>query len=76
METGLTLGTDLLIILLLLLGFLQFRNPTGARRGNLTACFVLVCAFVLVIGRHGSLQPVLVLVALLLGGALGWFVAV
>ena len=75
METGLTLGIDFLIILLLLLGFFQFRNPTGARRGNFTAAFALLCAFGLVIGRHGSAEPGLVLTALLLGGALGWAVA-
>ncbi len=75
METGLILGTDFLIILLLLLGFFQFRNPPGARRGNFTAAFALLCAFGLVIGRHGSVEPGLVLAALLLGGALGWAVA-
>jgi NAD(P) transhydrogenase subunit beta len=75
METGLTLGIDFLIILLLLLGFFQFRNPTGARRGNFTAAFALLCAFGLVIGRHGSVEPGLVLAALLLGGALGWAIA-
>jgi NAD(P) transhydrogenase subunit beta len=76
MATGLALGIDLLIIFLLLLGFFQFRNPKDARRGNFTGAFALLCAFALVIGRHGSLEPGLVLVALLLGGALGWFVAV
>ena len=76
MGTGLTFGIDFLIIFLLVLGFFQFRNPKGARRGNFTAAFALVCAFVAVIGRHGSVDPGLVFVALLLGGALGWFVAV
>ena len=75
MDTGLALGIDSLIILLLLLGFFQFRNPKGARRGNFTAAFALLCAFGLVIGRHGSVEPGLVLGALLLGGALGWAVA-
>jgi NAD(P) transhydrogenase subunit beta len=76
MATGLALGIDFLIIFLLLLGFFQFRNPAGARRGNFIAALALFCAFGLVIGRHGSLEPGLVPVALLLGGALGWFVAV
>ena len=75
MGTALILATDFLIILLLLMGFLQFRNPTGARRGNFTAAFALLCTFGLVIGRHGSVEPGLVFAALLLGGALGWAVA-
>lgn len=75
MATGLALGIDFLIIFLLILGFFQFRNPKDARRGNFTAAFALLCAFALVIGRHGSLEPGLMLLALLLGGALGWFVA-
>jgi NAD(P) transhydrogenase subunit beta len=75
MGTWPTIGIDLLIVLLLLLGFFQFRTPQGARRGNFIAAFALLCAFVLVIGRQGSLDPELVLAALLLGGTLGWFVA-
>ena len=71
MGTTLTLGIDFLIILLLILGFLQFRNPEEARRGNSTAAFALFCAFVLVIRRHGSIEPGPVLLALLQGGALG-----
>jgi len=76
MGSWLTIGIDFLIIILLILGFFQFRNPKGARRGNFTAAFALFCAFGLVIYRHGSIDPGIVLTALLLGGAVGWFVAV
>jgi len=76
MGSWLTIGIDFLIIILLILGFFQFRNPKGARRGNFTTAFALFCAFGLVIYRHGSIDPGIVLTALLLGGAVGWFVAV
>ena len=76
MGTWLTTGIDFLIIFLLLLGLFQFRGPKDARRGNSTAAFALFCAFVLVIGRHGIMNPGIVLIALLLGGTVGWFVAV
>ena len=76
MGSWLTIRIDFLIIILLILGFFQFRNPKGARRGNFTAAFALFCAFGLVIYRHGSIDPGIVFTALLLGGTVGWFVAV
>ncbi len=68
-------GIDLLIILILMFGFSQFRDPKRARRGNFAAAFALLCTFFLIIGRHGMVDHAFVLAALLLGGALGWFVA-
>ena len=68
-------GMDLFIICLLVLGIFQFRNPKGARRGNLTAALAILCAIVLILYRNGSLNPGLTGSALILGGGVGWFVA-
>jgi H+-translocating NAD(P) transhydrogenase subunit beta len=67
---------DGVIILILIIGIRQFRTPRGARIGNLTAAFAIVCAFLLVLLRNEILAPGTVLAALLVGAAFGWAVAV
>jgi NAD(P) transhydrogenase subunit beta len=66
---------DLAIILILIVGISQFRYPRGARRGNLTAAFSILCAFLLVLWRNDILDPGLVIIALLVGSSVGWTVA-
>lgn len=70
-----SLGVDLVIILILVAGIAQFRAPRVARSGNLTAAFALLCAAVLVLYRHGVMDLPLVAAAVLLGSALGGWVA-
>lgn len=67
---------DAAIILILIIGIRQFRAPRGARIGNLTAAFAILCAFLLVLLRNDILSPMVVLAALLIGSAFGWVVAV
>ncbi|MBP1654738.1 MAG: pntB 2 [Bacteroidetes bacterium] len=66
---------DLSIIVLLVTGIAQFRTPRGARSGNATAATALLLALALVLYRHAILDPVLLAVALLIGGAIGAMVA-
>jgi H+-translocating NAD(P) transhydrogenase subunit beta len=75
MDFWLGLFIDLAIILVFIAGFMQFRNPRGAARGNLTAAFALMLAAAVVIYRHQILQPEVVLIALAAGSLLGWLVA-
>ncbi len=70
-----SLGVDLVIILILVAGIAQFRAPRVARSGNLTAAFALLCAAVLVLYRHRVMDLPLVAGAVLLGSALGGWVA-
>jgi len=66
---------DLSIIVLLVIGIAQFRNPRGARSGNATAATALLLAFALVLYRNAILDPVLLAAALLVGGAIGALIA-
>lgn len=66
---------DLVIVLILLAAFQQFRTPEGARRGNLTAGAALALALVLVLLRQPVFHPMIVVVAIVAGGACGLFVA-
>ncbi|MBN1219931.1 MAG: NAD(P)(+) transhydrogenase (Re/Si-specific) subunit beta, partial [Anaerolineae bacterium] len=75
MDTWFELLIDLVIILIFMGGFRQFRFPKGARRGNMTAAFALALAMAVVILRHKILEPELVIIALLLGSVLGWTIA-
>jgi H+-translocating NAD(P) transhydrogenase subunit beta len=68
---------DFAIIAVLIFGIYQFNTPAGARRGNLTAAFALLCALIVVWWRIETLhQPAAVVLALLIGGAMGCLVAV
>lgn len=66
---------DLLIIAVLWLGVWRFKTPPGARMGNLLAALALLCAAVVVLIRHPVLTPALVAGAFVVGGAVGWIVA-
>lgn len=66
---------DLAIILILIIGIRQFRSRRGARTGNLTAAFALLCAFLVVLLKHDILAPGVVLIAILFGFVPGWVVA-
>ena len=75
MNSSYDLILDLAVILVLLGAFWQFRSPKGARRGNLTALAAMICALFLVLLRHHLVEPVTVIVALIVGGAVGYAVA-
>lgn len=66
---------DFVVILILILGISRFTTPLGARIGNSIAAFALACAFVLVIVRHGIHDPVVVILSLAAGGAVGYALA-
>ncbi len=66
---------DLIVIFILIIGIRMFRAPKGARAGNLTAAFALLCALFLVLYRNDILDPGIVIAALAIGSALGWIVA-
>jgi len=75
MSSWVTLLGDLSIIVLLVIGIAAFRSPRGARFGNWTAATALGLAIALVLYRSAVLDPVLLTVALLAGGAAGALVA-
>ncbi len=75
MTSALSLAIDAAIIIALFAGFAQFRVPDRARRGNATAAVALLCAAAIVLFRSGVGSPVVVAVALLIGSAIGWAVA-
>jgi NAD(P) transhydrogenase subunit beta len=66
---------DLAIIAVLILGIWQFRTPRGARRGNLTAAFALLCAIAVVWHSQAILKPATVILALTVGSLAGCLVA-
>jgi len=66
---------DFSVILILLVGIWQFREPRGARSGNLTAAAALLSAFVLVVYRHGVIDAGMVTFALVAGTISGVAVA-
>lgn len=66
---------DLLIILLLIIGIRLFRDPKGARAGNMINALALLAAFVLVLYRYKIMSPGIVVTALLVGSAIGIIVA-
>ena len=67
---------DLAVILVLIAAFRQFRTPHGARRGNVTAMAAMMCALLLVLGRHHLLSPATALAAVIAGGALGYAIVI
>ena len=66
---------DFFIILILIVGIRLFRTPKGARRGNQMAAVALALAVVAVVVRNPILSPEIVLIAFLLGSAVGLWVA-
>ncbi|OHB80949.1 MAG: hypothetical protein A2W31_02400 [Planctomycetes bacterium RBG_16_64_10] len=53
---------------ILILGIWQFRTPRGARTGNLTAAFALLCAVVVVWHSNPATEPATVVLVLAKGG--------
>ncbi len=66
---------DISVICILILGIRNFRQPCGARIGNTMAAFALLCAFVLVLYRHGVVDVGTVIIALLAGAMIGYVAA-
>jgi NAD/NADP transhydrogenase beta subunit len=66
---------DFVIIAILILGIWQFRTPRGARGGNLTAAFAMLCALGVVWYAKPVLAPATVVLALVVGGTVGCLVA-
>ncbi len=75
MENWVHLLTDFGIILILIVGISRFRTPRGARFGNATAAFALLCALVAVAYRNPLMALTLVFSVATLSAAVGWFVA-
>lgn len=67
---------DAFIILFLILGIWLFRSPRSARFGNLCAVVSIFCAMVLVFWRSEVLNPSIVLAFIVIGGLIGYLVAV
>ena len=70
-----TLLIDFSVIMVLIVGIWQFRMPSKARFGNLTAAFSLLCAFFLVLYRSGIIDGSVVMVSLAGGAIAGYAVA-
>ena len=66
---------DLVIILMFMAGFAQFRSPVTARRGNMTAALALAAAALVVVLRNDIEHWPVITVTLTVGGLLGWIVA-
>jgi len=74
-NNAITLLIDFSVIAVLIVGIWQFRAPRGARFGNLTAAFALLCAFILVLYRNGIIDTGTVISSLLVGSIAGYAVA-
>ncbi len=74
-NNALTLLIDFTVIAVLIIGIWQFRAPRGARFGNWTAAFALLCAFSLVLYRNGITDTGTVVLSLLVGSIAGYAVA-
>jgi NAD(P) transhydrogenase subunit beta len=75
MSNPLDLAVDLAILVVFLLGIWQFRAPASARFGSLLVAAALVFGGGVVLSRSTLHGPVIVLLALGLGSAVGWLVA-
>ncbi len=69
------LSVDLVVILVFVVGFALFRNPAGARRGNMLAAVAFAAAAIVVVARGGVVLWPLVIAVLLVAGSLAWLVA-
>jgi len=70
-----TMFIDFSVVIILIVGIWQFRQPHGARIGNLMAAFALLVAFILVLYRNGVVDVGTVIIALLVGTITGYAVA-
>ncbi|MBN1851236.1 MAG: NAD(P)(+) transhydrogenase (Re/Si-specific) subunit beta [Pirellulales bacterium] len=75
MDSTWSLLIDSIIIAILFLALGQFKTPQIARCGNWTASFALLCAMMVVLVRNTLQEPIVVVLALAVGGAVGWLVA-
>jgi len=66
---------DLVVIAVFVAGIAQFRTPSGARRGNLTAALAFAAALALVVLRARIGSPWIVVPAFAVGGVAGWLVS-
>lgn len=66
-----TLLIDFTVIVILIIGIWQFREPLRAKNGNLTAALALFLAFMLVLYRHGIVDITTVVISLLVGVVAG-----
>jgi NAD(P) transhydrogenase subunit beta len=66
---------DIVIAAILIVGISQFRTPRGARFGNLTAAFALLCAIGVVLVRYHVGPLPLIAVGAALGLTVGWALA-
>ena len=66
-----TLLIDFTVIVILIFGIWQFREPLRAKNGNLTAALALFLAFMLVLYRHGIVDITTVVISLLVGAVAG-----
>ena len=66
----------LLIDIAIIVMFMVFRTPRGARRGNLITALAFAAALALVFVRNDIGHPVLIALAIAAGGVLGWYVSV
>lgn len=73
--SALNLSLDFCVIGILILGIWLFHWPHRAKFGNLTAAFALTCAAALVLYRNGTLYPYIVVLSLVIGSAVGLWVA-
>ncbi len=70
-----TLLLDFTVIVLLIIGIWQFREPLRAKNGNLTAALALFLTFILVLYRHGIVDTTTVVISLLAGAVAGLVLA-
>lgn len=66
-----TLLIDFTVIVILIFGIWQFREPLRAKNGNMTAALALFLAFMLVLYRHGIVDITTVVISLLVGTVAG-----
>lgn len=64
---------EIVIVAVLIWGIKSFRSPPGAVTGNRIAAIALAAAFILLLTRHRLFYPDIIVLALAIGAAGGWF---
>lgn len=64
---------EIVIVAVLIWGIKSFRTPSGAVTGNRIAAIALATAFILLLTRHRLIYPDIIVLALAIGAAGGWF---
>ncbi len=70
-----SLFIDFTVIVVLIFGIRQFRQPAGAKLGNLIAAFALLLAIILVLYRNGIIDVGVVVLSLTAGAVAGYALA-